>query len=446
MAAATLDSVEIAQRETIELALRSETFQSAPVCCALLQYLYHHRHDQIGEYAIGVEALGRRDSFDPKSDSYVRVQVSRLRAKLTEFSSKEGKAAPLQIVVPRGAYRVEFIDQLTTSDEEQASSSSAGFAPPVEDRTQRNVQSAAEPSRRNLVAILATAVVILACLLAASVYRQLAGSNIKGMTERSSIPLKSAGITKDSFWGRFLASGSPVRIVVPNPTFYLWKDEKSGDAISVRSIRANEFDAMQQSPLLVQLAKQYGHPVLSQEYVSIYDATSAFALDSFLRDNGFSSNLSSSSALSLGTIDHETLILMGTANTLYPYQKYFNSLTLSFTSASMTIGSRDPSNGKTVEYKPIEESSNRVVIPQLFACLPGSTPNSRILLIEGYKNIATITYITSREGQDELQRLQEENGNSPFFEAVIMSEINWDTPIKSWIAAYKPIADNGKKF
>ena len=53
----------------------SETFQSAPTMRALLVYLWAHQGEQVSEYAIATEALGRSPDFDPKSDSTVRVHI-----------------------------------------------------------------------------------------------------------------------------------------------------------------------------------------------------------------------------------------------------------------------------------------------------------------------------------------------------------------------------------
>ena len=60
----------------------SETFRTAPVMRSLLLYLWKNQGEQISEYAIAVDALGRSPEFDPKTDSTVRVQVARLRTKL----------------------------------------------------------------------------------------------------------------------------------------------------------------------------------------------------------------------------------------------------------------------------------------------------------------------------------------------------------------------------
>src|SRR5271168_121294 len=89
----------------------SETFRTAPVMRALLVYLWEHQGQPVSEYAIATEALGRAPSFDPKSDSTVRVQVARLRAKLKEFLEDAGESFPLRLTLPRGGHELHWVYQ-----------------------------------------------------------------------------------------------------------------------------------------------------------------------------------------------------------------------------------------------------------------------------------------------------------------------------------------------
>jgi len=57
---------------------------------------------------IGVEALGRNTSFDPKSDSIVRVEAGRLRERLRSYYEGEGEADSVLISLPKGKYVPEF--------------------------------------------------------------------------------------------------------------------------------------------------------------------------------------------------------------------------------------------------------------------------------------------------------------------------------------------------
>ncbi len=66
--------------------------------------------EEIREYSIAVEALGRREaSFDSRVDPIVRVTARALRKKLAEYYQSEGKDNLLRIVLPLGHYVPEFI-------------------------------------------------------------------------------------------------------------------------------------------------------------------------------------------------------------------------------------------------------------------------------------------------------------------------------------------------
>jgi predicted ATPase len=92
--------------------LRSPNFSHAPTLSRLLRYLVEHAiqgdPSQLKEYVVGVEVLGRRASFDPRTDTIVRVHARRLRSKLEEYYKDEGHADPIVIEVPVGGYRAVF--------------------------------------------------------------------------------------------------------------------------------------------------------------------------------------------------------------------------------------------------------------------------------------------------------------------------------------------------
>jgi len=99
-------------QDQIQRIIDSETFRSAPTLQLLLRFLgtrvlEEHAHE-IKEYTIGVEALGRRQDFDPKTDPIVRVQVYRLRQKLKEYYDLEGSQDSTLVDIPKGHYLPRF--------------------------------------------------------------------------------------------------------------------------------------------------------------------------------------------------------------------------------------------------------------------------------------------------------------------------------------------------
>lgn len=64
--------------------------------------------DQITEYSIATEALGRRDHFDPQDDTIVRVTAHSLRKRLQEIYQTDGVHRPVHIQIPLGNYLPSF--------------------------------------------------------------------------------------------------------------------------------------------------------------------------------------------------------------------------------------------------------------------------------------------------------------------------------------------------
>src|SRR5215467_2527482 len=88
----------------LERILHSDAFRNSEVLRRLLRFLGEKsisgEGDQLKEYAIGIDALGKPPSYDPRQDAVVRIQVGRLRQKLAEYYRTEGKDDSLVVDVP----------------------------------------------------------------------------------------------------------------------------------------------------------------------------------------------------------------------------------------------------------------------------------------------------------------------------------------------------------
>ena len=67
------------------------------------------RTDQIKEYTLATEVLGRSADFDQNRDAIVRVEIHRLRKKLKEYYEGEGAGRSLEIVIDSGQYVPRFV-------------------------------------------------------------------------------------------------------------------------------------------------------------------------------------------------------------------------------------------------------------------------------------------------------------------------------------------------
>jgi len=101
------------EKEELESVLRSVIIAKAPRQAKLLEHICNEylsgRADQIKEYNLAIEALGKAADFDQNRDAIVRVEFHRLRKKLKEYYEGEGAGHDLRIVIDRGHYIPRFV-------------------------------------------------------------------------------------------------------------------------------------------------------------------------------------------------------------------------------------------------------------------------------------------------------------------------------------------------
>jgi hypothetical protein len=99
-------------REELQNVLSSPRFRHSPRLTRLLRYISNRaltsEAEQITEYTIALDVLGKSDDFKEGKDAIVRVEVHRLRKRLAEFYADEGASHRLRIVIPTGNYTPQF--------------------------------------------------------------------------------------------------------------------------------------------------------------------------------------------------------------------------------------------------------------------------------------------------------------------------------------------------
>ncbi|HWB97171.1 MAG TPA: hypothetical protein VG672_10725 [Bryobacteraceae bacterium] len=115
-------SSEEARRE-LQRVLDSRTFLAAPQLRRFLEFVadaaIEGRPDEIKEYTIGTHVFSRRD-FDPRADTLVRTQASRLRARLETYFRDEGAGDEVLIEIPKGGYVPRFDRRAVATEIEPA--------------------------------------------------------------------------------------------------------------------------------------------------------------------------------------------------------------------------------------------------------------------------------------------------------------------------------------
>ncbi|HUA84212.1 MAG TPA: hypothetical protein VMB85_10165 [Bryobacteraceae bacterium] len=100
-------------RAHVDAILATTPFTTSARSTGLLRYLiarfFAGETDQTNEYAIGLDVFERPPSFDPRLDSIVRTEMSRLRKKLKDYYAAEGLKSPMRIELPLRSYVPQFV-------------------------------------------------------------------------------------------------------------------------------------------------------------------------------------------------------------------------------------------------------------------------------------------------------------------------------------------------
>ena len=101
-----------AVREELQRILASRVFATAARSQRFLSYIIEQtlagHQDAIKELVLGIEVFDRSNSFDPRTDTIVRVEAGKLRKRLEEYYGSEGMDSAVRIDVPKGSYVPQF--------------------------------------------------------------------------------------------------------------------------------------------------------------------------------------------------------------------------------------------------------------------------------------------------------------------------------------------------
>jgi hypothetical protein len=417
---------DAADSQLLQEVLYSKCFQRTTALRKLLRYLWENRENDVSEYAIAIDALGRDRDFDSKIDATVRVQIGRLRSFLGKYYEIEGRHISRRLTIPVGSHQLLFADAAECEVQED-NGGAGGFrdALPLEPIIVSDPLRVDQ--RRPPISIQLS--IILTALVTCIIMFLLPVTRLSG---------KNAAIHKEppALWKRFFDNGKAIRIVLPAPLFFSWQPEGSG-SLMVRDISVNVFERDQDSPQLTELERRLGKPHRWQNYTVASDTFASIRLARFLDSYGIATSFSSSADSPHGIIDHENVITFGTATSLAAYQSELDRLSFKMgPHERFVIDQRLPVGGAPL-FPKLVEAGSREVTPGIVALLPrGGSSDGRILIIQGSQTTALISYLTSDEGMREIAKAIQ--GSSPYFEAVILSEVNEGNPIQSRLAVFRP--------
>ncbi|HUS06693.1 MAG TPA: hypothetical protein VMZ52_10370 [Bryobacteraceae bacterium] len=268
-------------REEIDRLVHSDLFRASDAQRRLLTYLAEKslagQADDLKEYTVGIEAMGKPSEYDPQRDSSVRMQAARLRDKLAEFYRNEGSGHAVHVEFPKGRFKLIFEPRPVS-------------APPTD--TPLRARHPRQP-RMWWIAGMAAAVVLWVGV------SLLPRGWLAGASSQSAV---------DLLWQPFLKGTRPVLLSLGAPLFI------QVDGLGfLRAPGIDDWAAAQRNGQLGAIARLFPgkHLESSHVYTGIGEATGAFQLASLFGSRGRDLRLVASETLSWDEIGRSDVIFVG---------------------------------------------------------------------------------------------------------------------------------------
>jgi hypothetical protein len=282
----------------VEKVLKSETFRGSEVLKRLLKFLAEKSSsgeaDQVKEYTVAVEALDKPTTYDPRRDSAVRIQVGRLRQKLSEYYIGEGKDDEAIIDVPKG--RFVLTCQIRST--------------PVVDQVEPPPKARIEPFLLRMAIAMWVALVI---AIGWGEYSSL--KSRKANAETASTSNWSPDL--EALWHPILSSNRPLLLSVEDPLF-VKIDRREG--LYYRDKSLNTVEELTNSPEFVAVRAALKNPTIQPDrhYTAQGELTAAFLLGKLLGQRQSNFSLVRTSRLSWEQVADNNVIYVGTG-IRYPF-------------------------------------------------------------------------------------------------------------------------------
>ena len=398
----------------VERIIESSALHGSESLCRLLRYLanrtMHEPGTTIREHEIAAEVFGR-SSFDPRIDSTVRVNVTRLRAKLAEYYNGLGADDPVVLELPKGSYTVVFQSRpidgaVRATARSEVESPAAGGERPVSPGVNRLLLA-------GLIAMTAIAVMLSATLLIDRARR----GEIRGdlpSTDSSSLR---------RFWGLLLSGPSEPWVVFSNASFV------GRPATGMRYLVPSQ---------------DSGREVLDW-YTGIGEVLGVHTLDRTFALLNRSMRVKRGRLLSLDDVENNDVVYVGsplenlTLRDVPGLQDFeFRLLAEGPRSGEGALANLAPRDGEPKLFLPssLPLSEDFAVV----ALVPGLNPSRWALILAGTSTIGTQAAVEFVCRDDTLRELfnrigQIKPGARPLFEAVLDVQIRGGVPVHSKMVA-----------
>jgi hypothetical protein len=432
--------------------IHSTTFRNASTLQQLFQFLSDKAiagtTEGLKEYTIGVEAFGRRQDFDPKIDTIVRVQTHRLRQKLKEYYDAEGSHDPILIEIPKGHYLPSFesalvpvadLNHLTTSLPDAAFS----VATQLLDQNVHSGDAQTPKQRRrsswlssSRVAIAGAAIAIFATGFWAGNKQMRNGTAAETAASNPELAFGKSADPVKVFWAKFLGNDPTPVIAYPDAVFLL---DDSNDLFRFRQ-GASDGRGARVDPHLARrfasnpsLVAQAGQLYYDNGYTGTGELQGIAMLTGLFGQMGVKATVKPSRDITPDDLRQHNVILLGSpfqniavAQLLFKGDFTFENPDARHEQWRAQILNAHPQADENSTYHTERDPATQVLKTDysLVSIQPGLVPGRYIATLGGLDTKGTegaITFVTSRLGVDELSKALSAFGESgtPVFQALI---------------------------
>jgi len=400
-------------REQIQRLVRTDLFRFSELQRRLLLYLSEKslsgEADRLKEYIIAVDALGKPESYDPRRDSTVRLQSSKLRQRISEYYRTEGQSDDVLVDFPKGHFKLVFT-----------------YRPPAA------LPAAPDPAgpKRYPVTLLSLAALSL-LLTGLCVYL---GFALARAERRNMLSAETWTPALQEFWSPFLSRHEDVTLICVGAPLFV-RLSKAG--FLIRDSEVNSWAEPAKAELISRLKHLFPDdtPAPWHNFTGVGEAGGAVLVGNLLSTGGLRLHFADSDQLTWNEIGEHNVVFVGPPK----FISQIDELPVVRDLAVESSGIRNlrPRKGEPAfledAYTDPEHQDGHT--HALISRLPGLHGNGEILILGGTWTEGTLAasqYLTLETHVAELlTRIRLPSGKlPPYFEAVISVTTKHSTPVQ----------------
>ena len=453
----------------LEKVLQSRTLQNSESLKAFLRFVVEKTVEDEGallkEYTIATEVFGRNSDYDPRIDSVVRVQAGRLRTKLQEYYTTEGKGDPVVIDLPKGHYHPVFVCAQPTGEVETAPDDAR---PPgavaANEHAAAVAHAGAQPyaeghpalRRGRAVTYLLAGLVVLFAAAAAMLYLSNRRLQQQAAVTAGADSTLSSEESK-AVWSPFVDDPQPPLLVLSSPTIPRFINGADPDTLAARAIRLSPEQARAlaaepefkgqwaggDSPRLI--------PSLGM-YTGMGEAIGLHRLTDLFRTANKNILLKQSRQVSAADLKYRNVVLLGSIY-VNEWSRRLPSVEKFSYTFNATIETRDPQPGEEREYKPQFDPQTGVLATDyaLITVKPNVSGEHAVMTLAGIFSEGTeaaAEFVTTRNHIAALgQRLRQLGGPAgppKYYQALLKVGVENGTPTTIELIALHALPEPSK--